>query len=180
MRGELVAREYARVFSRVAPAEAAGLQAFFRELGRAAAADVDFRNFLNHPAITTAEKLSALKALSRQPLGEVAGRVLADILKRRITYLFFAIADEMEALADKARNIHTVSVTSATPLADGLQKALKDKLAAYTRGEVKARFSVDGRLMSGLLIKIGDTIIDNTMKTDLERIRRELMAASST
>jgi F-type H+-transporting ATPase subunit delta len=73
-----------------------------------------------------------------------------------------------------------VFVTSATPLADGMQKVLKDKLAAYTRGEVKARFSVDGRLMSGLLIKIGDTIIDNTVKTDLERIRRHLMAASST
>jgi F-type H+-transporting ATPase subunit delta len=180
MKHDVVAREYARVLSRVASGEAGEIQVFFREQGANTAVVDDFRNFLNHPAITVEEKLDRFIALSRKPLGPVVVRVLADILRRRQSHLFTAIADEMEVLADVARNIRTVLITSAQPLSDGMQKVLIDKLAAYTRGGVKARFSVDESLLSGLLIKIDDMIIDNSMKTDLERLRRELMAVSST
>ncbi|MBN2036619.1 MAG: ATP synthase F1 subunit delta [Chitinispirillaceae bacterium] len=180
MMHDVVAREYARVLSRVASEEAGDLQVFFRELGANAAAMGDFRNFMNHPAITVEEKLDRLAALSRKPLGPVVVRVVADILRRRQSHLFTAVADEMEALADEARNIRTVLISSARPLSDGMQKVLIDKLTTYTRGGVKARFFVDNSLLSGLLIKIGDIIIDNSIKTDLDRLRRELMTVSST
>jgi F-type H+-transporting ATPase subunit delta len=86
----------------------------------------------------------------------------------------------MDTLADEARNIVAVSVTSASALPDAVRTALAGKLAAYTGGKVKIDYLVDPTLLAGLLIRIGDRLIDNTIKTDLEHIRQKLLAASST
>jgi len=91
-----------------------------------------------------------------------------------------AIAEEMERLTEEANHIHVVDVTSARPLTAGHQAELSEKLAAHLGGTVKPRFTVDPSLLAGLLIKIGDTIVDNTIKTDLDHLRSKLMTISST
>ena len=176
----LFAREYARVLDRLAPAERAAIQSYFRVLGDSMERAGDLKNFFNHPAIPDAEKLRSLESIAPQRFSPVVGRVLGDIIKRRMTFLFTAIADEMERLSDEVQNIHQVVVTSATALPEGLRRKLTERMNVYLAGGVKMRFAVDGRLLAGFRIKIGDTVIDNSMRTELEHIRRKLMMVSST
>jgi F-type H+-transporting ATPase subunit delta len=180
MRERYVAREYARLLLQHAPGECAAVKSFFRAIGKVMAAEPMVAALLNHPAIPQEEKVNSLLSIAAEPLHPLVVRMLTELVKRRVTTLFAAIAEEMDTLADEARNITAVAVTTAAELPETLQKVLSDKLAAYTRGGVNVHFSTDPALFSGLLIKIGDTILDNTIKTDLERIRQKLMAVSST
>ena len=180
MRERYVAREYARLLLRHAPTECTSIKAFFSEIGKVMTAEPRLAVLLCHPAIPKEEKLRVLTSMAKTPPGPLVERMLADLVKRRITGLFSAIVEEMDVLTDEARKIKAVSVKSAVALPEALRTAIIDKLSAYTGGGVKADFSVDPALVSGLLVRIGDTIIDNTIKTDLERIRQRLLAVSST
>jgi F-type H+-transporting ATPase subunit delta len=180
MREQYVAREYARLLLRYEPDECAAIKSFFGEIGRAMADEPRLGSFLCHPAIPQEEKLRVLTSMAGAPPGPLVVRMLGDLVKRRIIGLFGAIAEEMDVLADEARNIVAVSVTSAAVLTDALRTALTEKLAAYTGSKVKVGFSVDPAVLSGFLIRIGDRLIDNTIKTDLEHIHQKLIAASST
>jgi F-type H+-transporting ATPase subunit delta len=178
--GRLLAREYARVLDRIAPADRAEMQSFFRVLGNVMEREEDLRVFFNHPAVPDAEKTRSLESITPRHFSPVAGRVIGDIIKRRMTVLFTAIADEMERLSDEAQHIHPVLVTSASPLSEQQRDTLTGRLQAQLSGRVKMRFAVDGSLMAGFSIKMDDTVLDNSMRTDLEHIRRKLMTVSST
>jgi F-type H+-transporting ATPase subunit delta len=176
----LFAREYARVLDRLATAERAALQSYFRGLGDSMERAGNVKTFFNHPAVPDAEKLRSLESIAPQRFSPVVGRVLGDIIKRRMTFLFGAIADEMERLLEETSRIHTVVVTSAAALPEDLRNQLTERMKAYLAGGVKMQFAADGRLLAGFRIQIGDTVIDNSMRTKLEHIRRKLMAVSST
>ncbi|MCU0608368.1 MAG: ATP synthase F1 subunit delta [Chitinispirillaceae bacterium] len=180
MISRLAAREYARVLTRLAPDEAASVLDYIRGLGCSMETDAQVRHFLNHPAIPDSEKLRSLESTAPAPFGPLVRQVFADIIRRRSTALLSAIADEMVAMADEAAKIRTVQVTSAVPLANDARAALSGRLEHYTNSSVKVQYTVDERLVSGLLVKIGDTIIDNTIRTDLEHIRHQLLTASPT
>jgi F0F1-type ATP synthase delta subunit len=137
------AREYARVLDRLAPDERAAIQSHFRRLGDSIEQAGDVRDFFNHPAIPVSEKLRSLESTAPVRFSPVVGRVLGDIIKRRMTFLFTAIADEMERLSDEARHIHQVLVTSATELPENLRKELAERMKAYCAGEVKMQFAVE-------------------------------------
>lgn len=174
------AREYARVLDRLAPDERAAIQSYFRRLGGSMEQAGDLRDFFNHPAIPGSEKLRSLESTTPLRFSPVVWRVLGDIIKRRKTFLFTAIADEMERLSDEALHIHPVLVRSAAALPENIRKKLTEQIKAYCTGEVKMQFAVDASLMAGFCITIGGTVIDNSMRTELEHIRQKLLTVSST
>jgi F-type H+-transporting ATPase subunit delta len=181
MKTGLVAREYARVLTHFTEGEGAGIGLFLRSVGTAAAATPAIRHFLSHPAIPKEEKVKVLiGAAAPTTFGPVVGRVLLDLIKRGATSLFGDIADEMDRLADEKSNIRHIDVTSAAPLSPAAQAELIAALSTYTGGGVKAQFKTEPALLSGMLIKIGGTIIDNTMKMDIDHIREQLSAVSTT
>jgi F-type H+-transporting ATPase subunit delta len=171
------AREYARVLDDLAPAERKDVQSFFRRLGDSMG---QVKIFLDHPVIPDSEKLRSLEESAPQRFSPLLARILGDIIKRKKTFLFGAIADEMELRSDEARNIHSVVVTSSAVLSEHLRTTLTGRLETYCAGGVKVRFAVDRALIAGFCIKIGDTVIDNSIRTDLEHIRRKLMTAAAT
>lgn len=180
MRDRYVARVYARLLLRHAPAECAGVQSLFRSIGSLMAAEPRIAVLLNHPAVPQEVKVLALLSIAAEPPGPLVVRILTDLVRRRVIGLFAAVAEEMENLADEARNIVTVEVRSATELPKTQQKELSGMLSGYTGSGVNVHFGVNPALLSGMLVRIGDTIIDNTIRTDLERIRQKLLAVSST
>ena len=178
--GRPFAREYARVLDTLPAEEKEAVREYFRRLHDQAEREADLRNFLDHPAISGAEKLKFLESTALRRFSTVVGRVLGDILRRRMTFLFSEIADEMQRLSDDAAGIHQVAVTSASTLSDPQRRELTARLEAYCRGSVKVQFTVDGSLMAGISIQTGDTVLDNSLRMDFGKIRRQLMAVSST
>lgn len=68
------------------------------------------------------------------------------------------------------------SVTSAVALTAAQQKAVADDLQ-QRYGQVKLTFSVDESLIGGLIIRIGDQVLDNSLRTRLGALQRNMLAS---
>jgi F-type H+-transporting ATPase subunit delta len=73
------------------------------------------------------------------------------------------------------QNIVRAEVTSAVALSPEKTKALADSLAKVTGKKVEVQVSVDPELLGGVVARIGSTVYDGSVKTQLQRLRQELV-----
>lgn len=134
--------------------ESADLAALIRnpQLGRDAAAK----------AMDSVAKLLKLNKLTQNFLGVLAAN-------RRLTVLPDAIR-AFAAIASTARGEVKAEVTSAHPLSDGQLGALAAKLKAREGQDVTLSASVDPAILGGLVVKIGSTQIDSSIRTRLNTL----------
>jgi F-type H+-transporting ATPase subunit delta len=84
------------------------------------------------------------------------------------------------AVAYRARlhahqNVERATVTSAAPLSPEQTKALADSLSKVTGKNIELSVSVDPSLMGGVVATIGSTVYDGSVRTQLSRMRQELV-----
>ena len=88
-----------------------------------------------------------------------------------------AISDTVVARAAAAR-AHTVAeVRSAVPLADQQRRRLAQALGRVAGTEVDLKVIVDPSVVGGLVVRIGDTVIDGTVAKRLAEVRSHLTGA---
>jgi F-type H+-transporting ATPase subunit delta len=86
------------------------------------------------------------------------------------------ILQQLSERAAEARNSVVAEVRSATPL-DGRQRAaLETALSKATGKKVEAKVIVDPSLIGGVVAKIGETIIDGSVKRRLEQLKDQVRA----
>jgi len=73
------------------------------------------------------------------------------------------------------QNIVRAEVTSAAPLSPDKTKALEESLAKVTGKKVELSVSVDPELLGGVVATIGSTVYDGSVRTQLQRMRQELV-----
>jgi F-type H+-transporting ATPase subunit delta len=73
------------------------------------------------------------------------------------------------------QNIVRADVTSAAPLSPEKLQALKDSLARVTGKKVELSAGLDPEILGGVVARIGSTVYDGSVKTQLERLRKELV-----
>lgn len=73
------------------------------------------------------------------------------------------------------QNIVRADVTSAAALSPEKAKALEERLAQMTGKKVELSVSVDPALLGGVVARIGGTVYDGSVKTQLQRLRQELV-----
>jgi F-type H+-transporting ATPase subunit delta len=73
------------------------------------------------------------------------------------------------------QNIVRAEVTSAVPLTAEKTKALAESLSNVTGKKVELSVSVDPELLGGVVARIGSTVYDGSVKTQLQRLRQELV-----
>jgi F-type H+-transporting ATPase subunit delta len=88
------------------------------------------------------------------------------------------IADEFEALADEAAGRVRATVTTAVELLPAERDRLADQLSERLGKEVRIEVVVDERILGGLKLQYGDRLIDASLATKLQQLRRRLADAS--
>jgi F-type H+-transporting ATPase subunit delta len=86
------------------------------------------------------------------------------------------ILEELSELAAEARSSVVAEVRSATPLDDRQQKALAKALGEATGKKVEIKVLVDPSIIGGIVAKIGDTVIDGSVKSRLEQLKEQVKA----
>ena len=76
---------------------------------------------------------------------------------------------------DAIQNIVRAEVTTAAPLSPEKTKALEESLSKVTGKKVEISVSVDPDLLGGVVARIGSTVHDGSVKTQLTRMRQELV-----
>lgn len=78
-------------------------------------------------------------------------------------------------LVEEARGIVHVEVVSAVPLTASLQEALKAKIESSLRKTVELTMTVDEDILGGLRLRIGDRVVDASVRHRLDRLRALLI-----
>jgi F-type H+-transporting ATPase subunit delta len=134
--------------------------------------------FLGNSAVPPAAKQELVrKALAGTPPEAVNLALL--LLHRGRTALGPQIAEAYQELLDEAQGVSHATVTSAVPLTDAELAAVREKLTAITGGQVEVTTEVDEAILGGLVVRIGDRLIDGSTRNRLLALKQQLAGARS-
>ena len=130
----------------------------------------------DHPNIIKEEKLQVVDAVFADRLSpEMTGFLRIVIEKGRQSELDGIFAWFI-ARVKEHKKIGIAYVTSAAELSDRQKRQVEERLLATTAYEAfEIQFSVDEELIGGLVIRIGDRVVDSSIKSRLYEMRKDLM-----
>ena len=97
--------------------------------------------------------------------------------KHRLPVLF-RIRREFDSLWAKEQKLLEVSVTSAVDLDEETVKGIGEKIQEQTGHKVELAANVDPDLIGGLVIRVGNMVLDASVRNRLERLRRQVASAA--
>lgn len=105
--------------------------------------------------------------------------LFADLLlrKKRINELA-TITTEFEALVERKQGIQRARVVSAVPLEESEKTRLHAEIERMTGKKIRLTTDVDARLIGGALVRIGDLVIDRSVRTLLDAMEQRLLETS--
>src|SRR4051812_4967817 len=84
------------------------------------------------------------------------------------------IIDRMVRRAAEEKDREVAEVRSAIPLDDEQKRRLTDALNRATGKQVEVRVIVDPQVMGGIVVQVGDTVIDGSVRRRLEELKARL------
>jgi len=171
------ARRYAEAAFEIAERDAT-VEEWRSQLSRAAAALAEpaVVRRLEDPAVPFEERAHAIsEGLGAEMMPGVRNLVLLMLRRRRLAQLA-AISAEFRALYNRRAGIVEATAVSAVPLSDDDLAELRRRLAATVGGKLELTVQVDPALIGGVAVRIGDRLIDGSVRGRLERLRNSLIA----
>jgi F-type H+-transporting ATPase subunit delta len=124
-------------------------------------------------------KLLMSDKLKETEKAAVIRRVFGDrISGLTIDFLCVGIADRYEVLADSLKNCRLVEVTLAKSISEEQLEQLRQKIKDAIRAEVKLKVNIDPEILGGVILRQGDIMIDNSVRTVLSRTVNIIMDRS--
>ena len=106
---------------------------------------------------------------------ELTQRFLDMVIDKRREAILALVPVEFRRLSYELLNIQPTEVTSAAPLGADERAALSTALARRTGKRIELREAVDPALIGGAIVRIGDTILDGSVRGSLRRLRERLL-----
>jgi len=145
-------------------------------LSEVLAASDELMKILNHPKITKEEKLQIVETVFKGRVSDhLTGFIMLVVNKERYHELP-AIFSYFVTRVKEYKGIGTAYVSSAVELKDAQKKEVEKKLLATTDYKsFEIQYYVQKELIGGMVIRIGDRVVDSSIKTKLENMTRELI-----
>ncbi len=133
----------------------------------------DLQRILFHPRVKESDKKSVLKKVlpDFHPLTLNLFFILVD--KNRFTILN-DLVECFGLLKKEHNNQEVVLVHAARPLPQRVQKALEEKLQKSFGKEIELRVIIDEKIIGGLVLQVGDELIDGSIRRSLEKLKERL------
>ncbi len=177
MREATIARNYAEAL--FDSGERKGTTDLYANLLEAVAgaveADDTVRDFLESPRVPKAKKHEVLARALKDHAPEQFLKFLEAVVKRGRQGIFPAIAKEYLALVDKKFNRVHAGVTVAREPDLALQGIVKQRLSEVLGMEVIPDFRTDKAILGGLVVRVGDRIMDGSVRRRMVTLRRKLI-----
>ncbi|MCE5314568.1 MAG: F0F1 ATP synthase subunit delta [Armatimonadota bacterium] len=128
------------------------------------------------PLVPSSRKRDILSDIFRDKVHEVTLSYLSLLVDKRREAAILQTEGEYIQLANAARGIVAVKVTSAVKLSEGEEASLTAKLAEMTGKTVYLEKLVDASLIGGVIVRIGDRVIDGSIKGQLAALRDKMLS----
>ncbi|HXI80241.1 MAG TPA: ATP synthase F1 subunit delta [Verrucomicrobiae bacterium] len=132
---------------------------------------------LANPALPLQQRVDVVQGVFAGLSDPVRNLILLLLRRGRIRQLP-RVAAEFRRLDDKRNNIVHATATSASPLDDAELRAITARLEQMSGAQVALETAVDPDLIGGIVVRIGDRLIDGSVRGRLERLRMQLAAGT--
>jgi F-type H+-transporting ATPase subunit delta len=174
MRNIRVARRYAQAIMLVVEENGPDMDrslADFELVGATIRGSRELRVLLRSPVVTAPRKRAILRELFSTRVGPLVAALLDLLVTKQRERLLPDIIEQYQALRDESLGVVNVRVTSASALSDPQQKELQRELEQYTRKKVRLELTRDAALKGGMVVRIGDTVLDASLTRQLQILR---------
>jgi F-type H+-transporting ATPase subunit delta len=135
--------------------------------------------FLSSPAVGKKAKTAVLSAALPGRSSELVRGLLGVLAKNNRLDLLRGIAAAYHTLLDERAGRVRVKVSAATNLTDAQRTALAETLSGVLKREPVLDVRVDPDLLGGMVVQVGDRVIDTSVRTRLQSIRTLLLDKGS-
>lgn len=179
MIGGVVARRYAKALIDLGH-ETGQLDALVRDIGNIADAlegNEQLRDVRDNPQVPVPARKEVFKEIAeRLGAGQLAKNTIMLLIDNgRLRVLPF-IARGLREEADRRAGVLRAKVTSAAPLNDSYVQRLAQALETRFKKKVVVERDVDPNLIAGVVTRVGDTIIDGSVKSRLDELKTSLIS----
>jgi F-type H+-transporting ATPase subunit delta len=170
-------RRYAEAAFQIAGRDDA-IDVWRRDLEQAGATvEGELMDVLANPALALDERIAVVEGVFKGLDQRVRNLIVLLVRRQRIEQLPRVVA-EFARLDDLRQGITHATATSALPLTELEIRGITARLEQMTGGRIALATAVDPDLIGGLIVRVGDRLIDGSVRGRLERLRTQLAAGS--
>ena len=142
------------------------------------AADETVGRALANPAVALETRTEMAESIFGQVVGRPVLNLIGLMLRRGRIEQLPRVAAEFRRLDNARQGITLATATSAAPLSPDEVRALTARMEQLTGGRVELDLRTDPSLLGGLVVRIGDRLIDGSVRGRLERLRNQLVSGA--
>lgn len=130
---------------------------------------------LGNPEINWQQRASLFAEICAQVIDEKGKNFLEVLAKQKRLAILPLITDLYEQLRNKHENIVKIKIISAIPLLKEQQEKLQQRLQKRIGTKIIPQYQQDQSLLGGIVIRIGDQVIDGSVRGKLQKLEKYLM-----
>jgi len=138
-------------------------------------ADPQVTRFMSNPAVPTISRVEVLDRIVGQDVTGAQRNLFALMIRRGRFEQLPAVIREFRRLYRTREGIVQATVTTATALDAAEVEALQGRLEATTGQRVELSQQVEPQLLGGVQVRVGDQLIDGSVRGRLERLRTDFL-----
>ena len=176
MKDRAVASRYARALFEVAQekghekAVAQGLASAVRVLKQ----EELLVRALNHPLMSLEQKKKVMLSSLPEKYSPLLERFLSRLIEAKRQDLLPAIFHDFDIFVQEAHGRLRAKVLSAIEINSPQKKQLENQLSSFTGKNVSADVSVDPDILGGVVVRIGDMVLDHSVRGQLRRLKERI------
>jgi len=134
----------------------------------------EFDQLIHDPLISPEFKTEIFQNLFSQQIDPLMLKFLTILADKQRERGLVSILDTFQLIMDQQAGRMEALVTVAIPIGTEQQSALVKKLSLYSGKTVRLKIDIDPTIQGGFIAKLGDTVFDGSIKTQLERMKSQL------
>lgn len=134
----------------------------------------EFSEVLSAPRVPSTQKERVIREALGASVGPLALNLMFLLTGRGATHALPEIADRYQEMLDAHMGIERAEVVSAVPLDDAQRDSVADMLARTSGKEIRLSARVDPEILGGMVIRVGDRVMDGSARTRLQSMRRDM------
>lgn len=135
----------------------------------------DLLEVFRNPTVPYEQKRGVLNALvARTRVRPTTSNFLQVLLRNHRLPELHEINRSFARELDERSGVVLAHVTTARPVPSNVQESLRARLAGLTGRQVRLQFAVDEELIGGIVTRIGSTVYDGSVRTQLQQIKQRM------
>lgn len=135
----------------------------------------ELKDFLEHPLIQSSDKKEVTESIFGEHISVFSLNLVKLLIDKNRILILPMLADHYKALLRKKRNISTAQVITAIEISEEIKNRVKEKLEKILSRTIEIETTIDKEIIAGMIVKIDDKIIDGSIRTKFENMKKNIM-----